>query len=66
MRYGPSFRPLSRQMIQEYEVFFVKEEFTKGYHLLKQGEQEDHIYILYSGKLRKLISTRTAPPSTYD
>lgn len=29
--YGPAFRQLSRQMIQEYEIFFIKEEFTKGY-----------------------------------
>ena len=66
VRYGPGFRSLGRQMIQEYEVFFVKEEYTKGYHVLKQGEQDDHIYIIYSGKCRKLLSTRTKPPTIFD
>jgi hypothetical protein len=31
MRYGPQLRKAGRRMIEQYEVFFIKERVTKGY-----------------------------------
>jgi hypothetical protein len=42
-------------MIEELEVLFVRQEATKGYQLLKIGEQEDHIFILFKGAARIII-----------
>jgi len=31
MRYGPQLQKAGRRMIEQYEVFFIKERVTKGY-----------------------------------
>ena len=47
-------------MIEEFEVFFLKEEVTKGYQFLKQDEQDDYIYFLVSGRCRIVYSTQNS------
>ena len=37
-RFVPKLRHVPRKMIEQFEVFFIKEEFTKGYQILKQDE----------------------------
>ena len=44
-------------MLEEYEVFFIKERVTKGYQFVRQDKSNDHIYLLVSGKVRQLVST---------
>ena len=48
-------------MIEEFEVFFIKEEVTRGYQILKQDEQDDYLYFIYKGKVRLLLSTSKHP-----
>lgn len=55
MRFGPKLRDAGRGMIEELEVLFVRQEATKGYQLLKIGEQEDHVFILFKGAARIII-----------
>jgi len=38
MRYVPKLRTASRTMIEEFEVFFMKEVVTQGYLIQKQDE----------------------------
>lgn len=63
MRYVPKFRAVSRKIIEEMEVFFLKETATQGYMLQKQDEQDDYLYFVFRGKLRVLLST--APTTTH-
>lgn len=58
MRFGPRLRDAGRRTLEEYEVFFQKERASCGYHLVKQGEQNDYIYLLFSGKARMLWLTK--------
>lgn len=48
-------RPLlvhqSHEDLLEKEVFFVKEAITKGYPIIKQGQTNQHLYLIQSGKV---------------
>ena len=57
MRYVPRLRAVSRNVIEELEVFFIKEVVTQGYILQKQDEQDDYIYFVYRGTCRILLNT---------
>jgi hypothetical protein len=57
MRFGPRLRDAGRRTLEEYEVFFQKERASCGYQFIKQGEQNDYIYLLFSGKARMLWLT---------
>lgn len=57
MRFGPKFRDAGRNMLEEFELLWVKQEATKGYHILKYAEQDDHIYMLFSGSARMIVPT---------
>ena len=48
---------MSRNVIEELEVFFIKEVVTQGYILQKQDEQDDYIYFVYRGTCRILLNT---------
>ena len=62
MRYIPFLRdeacvgglPLLRQQ----ETRFQKEEYDKGYHVLKQNTNDEYLYFIFKGKCRLLLSTR--------
>lgn len=56
-RYVPKIRKAGRNMIEEFEVLFVKEVLTQGYVIQKQDDQDDYFYFVYSGKCRILYST---------
>ena len=53
----PRLRAVSRNVIEELEVFFIKEVVTQGYILQKQDEQDDYIYFVYRGTCRILLNT---------
>ena len=57
VRYVPRLRAVSRNVIEELEVFFIKEVVTQGYILQKQDEQDDYIYFVYRGTCRILLNT---------
>ena len=38
VRYVPRFRSVARKLIEEMEVFFIKQTATQGYQILKQDE----------------------------
>ena len=43
-------------MLEEFELLWVKQEASKGYHILKYAEQDDHIYMFFSGSARMIVS----------
>ncbi len=55
MRFGPKLRDFGRNMVEEYEVMWLKQEATKGYQIQKFGEQGDVIYMLCSGEVRMTV-----------
>ena len=55
MRFGPKFLDAGRNMLEEFELLWVKQEASKGYHILKYAEQDDHIYMLFSGSARMIV-----------
>ena len=48
-------------MVEDLEVFFMKEVVTQGYMIQKQDEQEDYIFYVFKGQCRLLLSTSTFP-----
>lgn len=63
IRYVPRLRAVSRNVIEELEVFFIKEVVTQGFIIQKQDEQDDYIYFVYRGRCRLLLNTQTEPLS---
>ena len=60
MRFGPHLRDddkVGLDQLKRLEVHFLKEECTKGYHAVRQGEKNEYLYFLYRGKCRLLLST---------
>ncbi len=55
MRFGPKLRDFGRNMVEEYEVMWIKQEATRGYQMLKFNEQNDVIYIFCSGEARMTV-----------
>jgi len=49
-RYIPKVRMSPRNIIEELEILFVKERYTKGYKILKEGEFNENVYFVYSGQ----------------
>ena len=67
MRFVPHLRDedkIGLEKLKQLEVHFLKEEYTKGYHVLSQGEKDEHLYFIFRGKCRLLLSTRIPPMAT--
>ena len=67
MRFVPHLRDddiVGLEKLKELEVHFVKEEYTKGYHVQRQGSKDEHLYFIFHGKCRLLLSTRVPPMAT--
>ncbi len=63
MRFIPKIRnsDQARRMLEEFEVFFIKEQYTQGYQVLKEGEQDDYLYLLYRGKCNITLQRSSLP-----
>jgi len=64
MRYVPHLRNSDNaqcglETLKKLEIHFIKEEFTRGYQVLKQGQKDDYLYFIFKGKCRLLLSTRS-------
>ena len=57
----PSFRELPRRLIEDFEVYFIKEQVTKGFQIQKVDENGDYIYILYRGVCQMLYPSNKMP-----
>jgi CRP-like cAMP-binding protein len=55
LRYVPKLRMSPRNIIEELEILFVKETYTKGYKIIKEGELNENVYFIQSGNCRTLI-----------
>ena len=42
-RYVPKLREVQRNLIEDFEVYFIKEVVTQGYQLQKIDEQDDYL-----------------------
>lgn len=63
-RFVPNLRDddkIGSEALKELEVHFQKEEYTRGYHVLRQGNTDDYLYYIFKGKCRLLLSTRLQP-----
>jgi CRP-like cAMP-binding protein len=52
MRFVPYLRDDDKvgiEKLKSLEVHFQKEEFTKGFQVLTQGQKDDHIYYIFKG-----------------
>jgi hypothetical protein len=58
MRFGPKLRDIGRSMLEEFEVLWLKYEASRGYQFTKFQEQDDNIYLLYSGTARMLVPSQ--------
>lgn len=47
--------------LKKQEVRFQKEEYSKGYHVLRQNMKDQYLYFIFKGKCRLLLSTRLVP-----
>jgi len=64
MRFVPHLRDedtVGHEKLQTLEHHFQKEEFTKGFHIIKQAEHDEYLYYIFSGQCRMLLSTRMQP-----
>jgi len=41
---------VNKEAIEELEVLFFKETFTKGYRILHQDKNNDSLYFIFSGE----------------
>ena len=57
IRFVPKFRSVSRNLVEEMEIFFVKEVASQGFLFQRQDEQDDYIYFIFRGRCRVLLST---------
>jgi hypothetical protein len=53
----PKFRNVSRNLIEELEIFFQKEIFTFGYPLIKSADYNDHVYFIFKGEVSVYLPT---------
>ena len=61
MRFVPHLRDEDKigfEALKVKEKHFQKEEFTNGFHVLPQGSFDEHIYYIFKGQCRLLLSTR--------
>lgn len=52
MRFVPSLRDedcAGYEKLKTLEQHFVKEEFTRGFHVIDQGGLDKHLYYIFSG-----------------
>jgi len=64
MRYVPHLRDEDKvgyEALKKLETQFVKEEFTRGYHVITQGASNEFFYYIFKGQCRLLLSTRLPP-----
>lgn len=61
IRYVPGFRELPKRMIEDFEVFFLKEQVTQGFQIQKFDENGDYIYFIYRGLCKLLYPTSKMP-----
>ena len=54
LRYVPKLRMSPRNIIEELDILFVKECYTKGYRIAKDGEINESVYFIRSGTCRLL------------
>jgi hypothetical protein len=57
IRFVPGLRDLPRRLVEDFEVFFIKEQATRGYQILKVDENGDYIYFIYRGVCKLLFPT---------
>jgi len=48
-------------MVEDFEVFFVKEQVTKGFQIQKYDENGDYIYVIVRGVCKILFPTEKLP-----
>ena len=60
MRYVPKLRAVTRTMIEELEILFIKEIVTQGFMIQKQEEQGDYLYFVFKGRCRLLLTAHNA------
>lgn len=53
-RYVPRLRMSPRNILEELDILFVKESYTKGYRVLKEGDFNENVYFVRSGTCRVL------------
>ena len=64
MRFVPNLRDSDKvgpEALKKLEVHFQKEEYSRGYHVLRQGATDEYLYYIFKGKCRLLLSTRLQP-----
>lgn len=44
-------------MIEDFEVYFMKEQVTRGYIIQKQDKQDDYLYFIYRGVCKIIYPT---------
>ena len=49
LRYVPKLRMSPRNIVEELEILFVKECYTKGYKIIKEGDFNENVYFVRSG-----------------
>lgn len=52
VRYVPRLRMSPRNIIEELDILFIKECFTKGYRILKKGDFDENVYFIKEGQCR--------------
>ena len=55
MLYIPKLRTFGRKVVEKLDFIFVKESYTKGCKIIKEGTQSDNVYFVKSGCCRALI-----------
>lgn len=60
MRYVPKLRAVTRTMIEELEILFIKEIVTQGFMIQKQEDQGDYLYFVFKGRCRLLLTAHNA------
>ncbi len=60
IRYVPKLRMSPRGIIEELDILFVKECYTKGYRIIKDGDFNENVYFIKSGAC-KLLQPLTGP-----
>ena len=58
VRYVPRLRSVARRISEELEVFFIKEVYTRGYRIVRQGELDDYVYFVFAGECRVRYNLR--------
>jgi len=53
----PGLRDLPKRMVEDFEVYFMKEQVTQGYQINKVDENGDYIYFIYRGVCKLLYPT---------